>query len=58
MSRDKYYFFIKPEVKMKKTKTYKKAKVLAKNNPQGSYAAGCPSHNKNTTGCISCKVAQ
>lgn len=23
-------------------KTYKKAKVLAKNNPKGSYAAGCP----------------
>jgi len=23
-------------------KTYKKVKVVAKNNPQGSYVAGCP----------------
>jgi hypothetical protein len=24
-------------------KKYQKAKVVAKNNPQGSFAAGCPS---------------
>jgi len=26
-------------------KKYQKATVVAKNNPQGSYAAGCPSQN-------------
>ena len=26
-------------------KTYVKAQVVAKNNPEGSYAAGCPEKN-------------
>jgi hypothetical protein len=25
-------------------KKYKKAKVVAKNNPQGAYSAGCPTN--------------
>jgi len=37
-------------------KAYKKVKVVAKNNPQGSYVAGCPT-NKNGFGsdCKSCE---
>lgn len=38
-------------------KKYKKAKVVAKNNPQGSYAAGCPAKNtgSGTLGQGGCK---
>ncbi|MEI7594142.1 MAG: hypothetical protein WCK02_00220 [Bacteroidota bacterium] len=44
-------------------KTYKKAKVVAKNNPQGSYAAGCPTHASGGCGpsaghCKSCETAR
>ena len=37
-------------------KKYVKAQVVAKNNPQGSYAAGCPV-NKNglTSQCKNCE---
>ena len=37
-------------------KNYVKAMVLAKNNPQGSYAAGCPEKNAGTpTNCHNCE---
>lgn len=38
-------------------KKYKKAKVLAKNNPQGSYAAGCGSNrpNQSSQECKRCE---
>ncbi len=39
-------------------KKYVKAQVVAKNNPQGSYAAGCPagrSSNGNTVMCKACE---
>jgi hypothetical protein len=40
-------------------KKYKKVQVLAKNNPQGSYAAGCPAKNPGieeaSTGCKKCE---
>lgn len=29
-------------------KKYKKVKVVAKNNPQGSYVAGCPTKDTGT----------
>ena len=37
-------------------KKYKKAVVVAKNNPQGSYAAGCPtgSSTSSSSSCNSC----
>lgn len=37
-------------------KKYVKAKVVAKNNPQGSYAAGCPAKN-NQSQCRQCDRA-
>lgn len=36
-------------------KKYVKAQVVAKNNPQGSYAAGCPT---NKTGADSCRICE
>lgn len=42
-------------------KKYVKAQVVAKNNPQGSYAAGCPQHTRDkwTFGtCKKCELAQ
>jgi hypothetical protein len=40
-------------------KNYVKAVVLAKNNPQGSYAAGCPAKDMGpdyaSTGCKACE---
>jgi len=41
-------------------KTYKKPKLLAKNNPKGTYAAGCPSNearygSNNRGDCKSCE---
>lgn len=45
-------------------KNYKKVQMVAKNAPTGSYAAGCPSHNRdniggsygpNGTGCLACE---
>ena len=40
-----------------KKKAYKKAKVVAKNNPLGSYVAGCPTGNStgNSRECMSCE---
>lgn len=39
-------------------KKYVKAKVVAKNNPQGSYAAGCPAKNRgaSSTDVYSCRA--
>jgi len=31
---------------------YEKAKLIAKNLPTGSYAAGCPSYNKGGDNCL------
>jgi len=38
-------------------KAYKKVKVAAKNNPQGSYVAGCPTGSSTGGGsyCRSCE---
>ena len=41
-------------------KTYKKVKVIAKNNPQGSYVAGCPAdktygQSGNSHSCKKCE---
>ncbi len=37
-------------------KAYKKVKVVAKNNPQGSYVAGCPGDNNGSAfNCKSCE---
>ena len=39
-------------------KKYVKAQVVAKNNPQGSYAAGCPEKGRGgaSNGDYSCKA--
>lgn len=43
-------------------KKYKKAQVVAKNNPRGSYAAGCPQGSRGGgTGpsvCKKCELVQ
>jgi hypothetical protein len=41
-------------------KKYVKAQVVAKNNPQGSYAAGCPakSGNNQSSVCKSCETTK
>lgn len=45
-------------------KTYKKAELIAKNLPTGSYAAGCPANVRGVGGidprrlCINCEIAQ
>lgn len=38
-------------------KKYTKVKVVAKNNPQGSYAAGCPT-GSSTGGSGQCKQCE
>jgi len=40
-----------------KRKPYKKVKVVAKNNPQGSYVAGCPA-GSNTNSGITCRQCE
>lgn len=44
---------------MKTTKkmAYKKPRLIAKNKPTGSFAAGCPTHTHYTDQCIDCEVA-
>lgn len=40
-------------------KKYEKAKIVAKNSPQGSYAAGCPEkHAGDGQGCRLCERAR
>lgn len=43
-------------------KSYSKPKLVAKNLRSGSYAAGCPSKNDNTSGCLlfksGCKMCE
>lgn len=44
---------------MKTTKkmAYKKPRLIAKNNPTGSFAAGCPTKERYYgTTCVSCEV--
>jgi len=36
-------------------KKYVKAQVVAKNNPQGSYAAGCPADHQPVKSCQFCE---
>ena len=38
-------------------KAYKKPVLVAKNNPTGSFAAGCPTHNKPENRCAECELA-
>ena len=42
---------------MKTTKkmAYKKPRLIAKNNPTGSFAAGCPSNEMNDNWCYQCE---
>ncbi len=42
---------------MKTTKkmAYKKPRLIAKNNPTGSFAAGCPTETRREI-CINCEV--
>ena len=43
---------------MKTTKkmAYKKPQLIAKNNPTGSFAAGCPVNNRSDTySCLNCE---
>lgn len=44
---------------MKKEK-YVKPLLIAKNNPTGSFAAGCPAHNRGVgcSGCTDCERAR
>ena len=36
---------------------YQKPQVIAKNNPKGSFAAGCPTNTKATVGvCRNCEI--
>lgn len=37
---------------------YKKPEVLAKNQPSGSYAAGCPAQDKHKMSCRNCEMNQ
>jgi hypothetical protein len=39
-------------------KKYKKAKVVAKNNPQGSFAAGCPTNTRSGSGNCNCELVK
>lgn len=39
-------------------KKYEKPMILAKNNPQGSYAAGCPDKGTGSWVCKSCERTQ
>ena len=39
-------------------KQYKKAKVLAKNRPTGSYAAGCPLKGTGSGESYGCKACE
>ena len=36
-------------------KKYKKPQLVAKNNPTGSFAAGCPAKECHHTACIRCE---
>jgi len=39
-------------------KKYQKTKAVAKNNPKGSYAAGCPTNVRNGSGtCKKCELS-
>lgn len=38
--------------------TYKKPQLVAKNNPTGSFAAGCPANNVGGGFCRMCDRAQ
>ena len=45
---------------MKTTKkmAYKKPRLIAKNNPTGSFAAGCPVHDRSYWDCDNCERTQ
>ena len=46
---------------MKTTKkmAYKKPRLIAKNNPTGSFAAGCPTESRSRyTDCRMCELSQ
>ena len=48
---------------MKTTKkmAYKKPRLIAKNNPTGSFAAGCPTyghHSGGNDGCYACELSE
>ena len=45
---------------MKTTKkmAYKKPRLITKNNPTGSFAAGCPTHSHPTAVCSRCEISQ
>ena len=45
---------------MKTTKkmAYKKPRLIAKNNPTGSFAAGCPTNVRYSNLCVNCEINQ
>jgi len=43
---------------MKKKMAYKKPQIIAKNNPTGSFAAGCPAEGTGTGWCKHCDRAE
>jgi len=38
-----------------KKMAYKKPRLIAKNNPTGSFAAGCSLWDRSAAGCINCE---
>lgn len=39
-------------------KKYKKPQLVAKNNPTGSFAAGCPTDRRGIKACYQCEIAK
>ncbi len=39
-------------------KKYTKPQLVAKNNPTGSFAAGCPTKDRNGKGCSTCELSR
>ena len=43
---------------MKIMKKYVKPQLVAKNNPTGSFAAGCPTDRRGIKACYQCEIAK
>ena len=39
-------------------KKYKKPQLVAKNNPTGSFAAGCPTKDRQGKTCATCELSR
>ena len=50
---------MRKETNVKQTqKSYKKPELIAKNNPTGSFAAGCPANHMGAGWCKQCERTQ